>query len=430
MIKNRWRKTIISVAVAVVACGAVPLVWPGLLKETATAIREPVVRPVNVMRLEDPAAAMWRQFPGAAEATRRTNLAFRVGGPLRSYDVDVGELIEEGDLLAEIDPRDYEVAVRSIEAALAEANATLKAMRSGARTEDIQALRARIAAAQASLSEAELQFQRHKNLYEQNAVSQAAFDHAKAAFEMAAAKVEGLKQELQKAQTGARAEDIEAMEEQIARLEADRDAALNALEDTKLIAPFTGYVARKFAENYETVQAGQPIVAFLDCSKLEVTVGLPEEMVIQADRFDRFECEFDAVPGQRFEARLEELGRSSRDAGQTYPLTVSLTPPPDAPIRPGMAATVYIHVAQAEAPLFLAPVEALEAGLEGEWRAWVYEPASRRVYPREVTVGELTSSGIEVLSGLKPGEWIVTAGVDYLDTGQEVKPLDPAAPAP
>ena len=421
---RRYWKIGIVAGVAVLACAAVPMLWPGLFKETATAIPEAMVRPVKVMRLEDPSESAWRQFPGTAEAVRRTNLAFRVSGPLQALDVKVGERIEKGELLAEIDPRDYDIAVRRIEAALAEAHATLRAMRAGARREDIEALRANLSAAETRLAEAELQYQRHKSLFEEGAIAQAAYDHARTNYEMAAAGAESLRQELEKARRGARAEEIEAMEKQIARLEADRDAAQNALADTRLVAPFTGFVAAKYAENYETVQAGQPIVGFLDCSAIEVQVGIPEEMVTKAERFARFACEFDAFPGVRIEAQLKELGRTSRDAGQTYPLTVAITPPETVPIRPGMAATVHIYVSQEDAPVFIVPVEAVATDLEGQWRAWVYEPATGRVYPREVTVGELTSRGIEVKDGLAPGEWVVTAGIHYLETGLKVKPLE------
>ncbi len=393
--------------------------WNSLAAEERKAPVAAPPRPVKAIQAGDNTSVRSRVFPGVAKEVQVTNLAFRVPGPLCQMNVNLGQRVKQGDVIARIDPRDFELAVARIEAGLAEARAGLKAMRRGARAEDIQALHAKLAAGRAKLHEAELHFNRIKALYADQSVAKAQFDNARTMFDVATAEVTAISQELEKAKRGAREEDIEAMEAKIAGLEANLKTARNALQDTVLVAPFTGYVAQKFVENYDTVAAGHPIVALLDCSQIEVQVGVPEEVVLQEDRFRGFECEFDAYPGRRFPAKLKELGHSIPSGKQAYPLSVIVTPPEDLTLRPGMAATVRIDIAQPTCASCF-PAAAVVSDQAGTF-VWVVDPAGGTVHRRPVKVGQLTAQGIQILDGVQPGQWVVIAGASFLHEGQRVR---------
>ena len=83
-----------------------------------------VVRPVRAMQVPDPAPAELREFTGTARAAQRSELSFEVGGRIRERNVDVGSRVEEGELLAALDPRDFENALRAAKARAKEARAT------------------------------------------------------------------------------------------------------------------------------------------------------------------------------------------------------------------------------------------------------------------------------------------------------------------
>lgn len=398
--------------------------WHALAaKEQAAPVVE-TPRPVKAIQAASNTAVRSRVFPGVAKEAQVTKLAFRVPGPLCEMNVNLGQRAKQGDVIARIDPRDFELAVARIEAGLAEAQASLKAMRRGARAEDIQALSAKLDAGRAKLHEAQLHFNRFKALYEDKSVSKAQYDNARTMFDVATAEVTAITQELEKAKRGAREEEIEAMEAKIAGLEANLKTARNSLQDTVLLAPFTGYVAQKFVENYDTVAAGHPIVALLDCSQIEVSVGVPEEVALQENRFREFECEFDAYPGRLFPAKLKELGHSIQSGKQAYPLSVIVTPPEDLNLRPGMAATVRINIAQ-PTTVCCYPAAAVVSD-QAEAFAWIVDPATSAVQRRPVKVGQLTAQGIEILDGIRPGEWVVVAGAHFLHEGQKVR-LDRSA---
>lgn len=144
---------------ALIVIGVVFIVGGGLFWGFGATAREveeteQVVRPVKTISLSETTFMETRSFPGLVNAARETNLAFRVSGPLVAFDVRIGRHVDAGDVLARIDPRDFEINRTRLEAAMGEDRASLKAMRTGARGEDIARLEAQISAARARLKNA------------------------------------------------------------------------------------------------------------------------------------------------------------------------------------------------------------------------------------------------------------------------------------
>jgi RND family efflux transporter MFP subunit len=188
-----------------------------------------------------------------------------------------------------------------------------------------------------------------------------------------------------------------------------------------LRAPFDGFIAQKLTENFETVEIGQPVVVFLDCSVLEVTVGIPEELLTQKDGFQRFECRFDVLPKTVVQGKLKELGRKPNHGSQTYPLTVEFTPPEQCKIQPGMTASLEIFFkSSSETNRFVLPIEAVVASEPETPYVWTVDPAQQTAHKTNVTVGDLSSRGIEIREGLSSGQWVVTAGAHFLEENQRV----------
>ncbi|MBD3268272.1 efflux RND transporter periplasmic adaptor subunit [bacterium] len=411
------------IVLLILSCGAGMYYGLPLLADNENLPAEKsLVRPVKVMQLQPPQARHAREFPGTVQARSENKLSFRITGPLSELNAKIGQFFQKGDVIARIDPRDFRNHVKRIEAAIAATQANLKAMQRGARKEDLQALLAQQKSIRSNLADAEAQYNRYKQLLNKQMVPRADYDHVKAQYEATKAALEEIGQQIEKARKGAREEDIEAMQRQIDKLNVDLADAQNALEDTSLRAPFDGYLAKKFAENYETYEAGIPIVSFLDCSKLEVNVGIPEEFIPQHTRFQQFICSFDAVDDVTVEAQIKELGRQPDPITKTYPLTVHFPPDPNHEIRPGMAATlrIYINGTPKNPQRFVLPVEAVVSDSNTPSFVWIYDPSERIVVKRTVKTDRLVKGGIEITHGVSPQEWVVTAGAHFLEEGQQV----------
>ena len=107
-----------------------------------------------------------------------------------------------------------------------------------------------------------------------------------------------------------------------------------------LKAPFDGNVAARYVDNFQTVQAKQPVVRLLDVSKIEVTIQVPESLISLVPRVKKAICRFDAFAGREFVGQVTKIGSEASQTTRTYPVTVQLDQPKDVQILPGMAATV------------------------------------------------------------------------------------------
>ncbi len=209
---------------------------------------------------------------------------------------------------------------------------------------------------------------------------------------------------------------------QVRAMEKKHELARRQAEYTRLTALADGIVAAVNVEVDENVAAGQPAVVLTSLRALEVEVDVPEGVISQIERGSAVAVEFDAIPGQRFAAEVTEVGVTPGPLTSTYPVVVRLVRS-HAEIRPGMAAEVEFSLgAEEESGPLRVPPEAVAEDREGRF-VYVVERTDGergRVHRRQVEVGDIGSTGIEVLAGLDEGDLVVTAGVSRLEDGEEV----------
>ena len=389
-----------------------------------TRVSQP--RPVKFLTIEKRAALEKRTFPGLVHAAGETNLAFRVGGPLHAFGVVTGQKVKKGEVIARIDPRDFNVTITRLNAALEEASANLKAMENGARKEDIAALEAQVASANANLMRSQSQLNRFDQLIGQQFITTAQHDQAVADFKTCKAAYETAIQNLEKAKNGARKEDVLAAKARIKQLSASLEAGTHALTDTFLTAPFDGIINNRFVEKYETIKAGQPIVSLLDMEAIDVKVVIPEEMMLKRAVFTKISCILDAYPGMVFPASIKELGLKTSKANQSFPLTVSLNIPGKIEIQPGMTASLEIEYPQEDSatPGILLPAGSVFADSGGQAWVWKIDPVTHTVSGICITTDRIKEDKVMVMTGLHSGDLIVTAGARFLIQGQAVRLLE------
>ena len=339
----------------------------------------PVVRPVRYQQVFLTGGVRTRTLTGAAKAGIESKISFKVAGTLQSRMLEVGDTIRKGELIAEIDPRDYELQVEETEASLAHARA--------------QAVNA------------EANFNRVRGLFERVNVSQADYDAARAGQDSARALVRSIEKKLE-----------------LANLQVSY---------TRLESPIDGVVAEVPVEVNENVRSGQTIVVLNAGARPEVEVAIPEVLIREILRGMPASVSFDAIRNREFRGRVTEVGVAATEGLKTYPVTVLLDRP-DARILPGMAAEVSLRFGSGEEPLrYVLPPHAVEEDRVGKFVYVVTTKGGGRgtVERRPVVVGELRGEGdavgLEVLEGLRDGEMVVTVGVSRIEDGQEVRLQEP-----
>ncbi|MBW2268025.1 MAG: efflux RND transporter periplasmic adaptor subunit [Deltaproteobacteria bacterium] len=213
------------------------------------------------------------------------------------------------------------------------------------------------------------------------------------------------------------------------------EQASKALEDTRLLAPFAGIVARTDVDNFETVQAKQPVLVFENDGAFDVSVSIPEQdaarfrsarSLAERTRRSRPEVEMSAIPGRRFAARVSEFSTTADPATRTFTATFRFENPGDLVIRSGMTAKVSVHLSGEDAAVggLLVPSVATAADASGAAYVWVVDPQSLAVARTSVALGEFSGDSVHVRSGLSGDEWIAVSGVNHLREGMVVRRLD------
>lgn len=246
----------------------------------------------------------------------------------------------------------------------------------------------KLEAAKAQFDNAKLQAERYSSLYEKKSTTKSVYDQIQAAFKLA---------------------------------KAQKEAAENALKDTKIYAPFSGYVQAMYAENFEKVAAGQPIVSLLDLNDLEIAVSLSESDFLQHKSFRGFTGKFESFPGVDFDLQLIEIEQKP-NGDNFFRMSLRLNPK-GLKMVPGMVASIETKLAATENKDYKLPVESV-FNKKGKSYVWLYDEENKCVKAKELSIKSFDSKGmINVRSGVKMGDVIVSAGVHSLIEGQKVKLL-------
>ncbi len=383
------------------------------------------VRPAKVFTVQESETALRRDYSAVVFPSQEVELSFRVSGRVIELPVRGATQVNKGDMIARLDPRDFEANIAQLESQRDQSAAQLQALRSGARAEEVAALEAAVAAAQAQVDQASDQAVRTRQLAERGVVAAAKLDQDEATLRVAQADLRAKQEQLLIGTSGGRAEDISSAEAALRGLEAQLSTARSNLEDATLTAPFTGIVARRDIENFTNVQAGQDIVLLQALSVIDLAFDVPGSDVITLSTYDdpKVTVTFDNLPGPVFDAELVEFSTQADAATQTYRVRVAVEVPEGSMILPGMVGQINVLVENAGVSMINVPLTAVAAAPDGSAYVWLMDPDSKTVSKQDVTLGNARGDMIEVASGLTDGDIVITAGLNKLQVGMTIRPI-------
>ncbi|MCZ2721434.1 efflux RND transporter periplasmic adaptor subunit [Marinomonas sp. 15G1-11] len=335
--------------------------------ETVVETKPDIIRPVKLFTINTQNAVDIRRFPGELKASQEADLAFRVGGQLQTLNAIAGKKVKKGELLAQLDPKDFQLKVD-----LAEANYRL----------------------------AKATFNRVQSVYKQNATTQAQYDEAKASLDQAENALTQAKNQLSYTQLTAPFDGV------ISTVSTENFQYVNATQ------------ALIHIQNINQLDVVFQVPEKLIINIQSHEIAYKPSVVI------------DAAPSNVLIGKYKKHNTTPDDTTKAYDVTLSLQASNDKSITllPGMTASIDINIGEllgAEKNI-LVPVEAvLEAHTpsgEANRMVWVFNPETNRVESRTITIGALQEDTIEVIDGLKDGDRIVSAGVHSLNKDIPVRP--------
>ncbi|MDI1261199.1 efflux RND transporter periplasmic adaptor subunit [Aquabacterium sp.] len=326
---------------------------------------------------------------GTIKSFKDVSVGAQVSGQIKRLHVALGDRVQKGQLVAEIDSTTQQNAYQNAQAQIA-------------------LLQAQLLAKQATLTQAELSFKRKKSLLAQDAGSAVDFEDAQAG--LATAKA-----------------DIAVLHAQIQQAKTSLDTARVNLDYTRITAPIDGVVVAVLAEQGRTVNANQSAPTIIKLSKLDtvqikaqiseadvvrVKPGLPVYFTILGEPNKRYEAQLksiEPVPDSSQTDTNTSATSTSTSATAIYYNGLFEVPNPDGKLRVAMTAQVFIVLAKAKDALLIPATALSDKAVKGEYTVRVLEgeEGDQKVVPRKVKVGLNNRVQAQVLSGLKAGDKVV-----------------------
>ena len=320
-------------------------------------------RPAKIAEAKKVSFSLHKTFPGVTEASINSVLAFRVAGQISALPVLAGQVLKEGDLIAQLDKTPYVNVVT---------------------------------ARQADYDLAKAQLTRTKELFAKNHVAKAALDTAEATFSSAEVALKTAREDVGYTKLLAPYDGV------VAKTEVER------YQNVAAGAPIVQYNGNKDIDIVFNV----PESLFLNFS--------PSKMISKP----KVAVRFDALPGKVFDAQYKEHEGLPDAVTRSYKVTVTMPQPDNFLVLPGMSSTVTVDVASfTNIGTTTGVLVPLESVFEEQGKRWVWKvDANSEARKTEVEVHGIEDGGIRLTSGLEEGDKIIAVGVGFVTEGEKVRP--------
>jgi len=332
---------------------------------------ESAPEPVRAVKLLEVGVGMFDtqiEYAGEVRARIESRLGFRVPGKLVSRQVELGQQVKPGQVLAQLDAQDYRLAA--------------------------DAGRAQVSAATTQRDLAAADVQRYRTLKAQNFISGAELERREATLKSAQASLD----------------------------QARAQAAGQSLQTdyTRLVADVAGVVTGIDAEPGQVVAAGSPVVRIAQDGERDVVFSVPEDKIARVRSGQAVAVRLWASD-QRYSGRVREVAASADPVTRTYLVKVALERAPGQAL-PALGATVHARpegLGATGEPVIKLPTTALHQANGGS-AVWVFDAATSTVRSQPVVVATADGNEIVISQGLAPGMRVVATGGHVLAPGQKV----------
>ncbi|WP_094603585.1 Multidrug resistance protein MdtA [Sporomusa silvacetica DSM 10669] len=303
-------------------------------------------------------------YSGEVRGRYETQLAFQVSGKIIRRNIELGSVVNSGDVLMEIDAKDVQQTVNISSA--------------------------QVASAQSQLGLAQSNLERYRKLYEQNAISRAQLDQYENTYEVALATVN--------------------------QSTAQYAQGANQLGYTSLVADSDGVISNVNVEAGQVVSAGQAVMTLVKGGEREIEINVPENRIDEMRNAQQVNISFWALPDVTTVGKVREISPVADKVARTYKVRISLINPPAA-VNLGMTASVAVGSSTSQQAVYIPLAAIYQTG--DTPNVWVIQAGI--VSLRPIKVGAFGDGKVQVLEGLQDGEVIATGGVQKLREGQKVR---------
>jgi multidrug efflux pump subunit AcrA (membrane-fusion protein) len=369
--------------------------------ERAEAASVPVVPEVEAAKAEVRELRRSVEAVGTLDPNEEVTVSNQVEATVEKLFVDLGDAVKAGQVIAQLDTRELELAVHQQQAALQQELARLGLADANAAVDE--ATTSQVRQAEATFAEAKLRLDRTRRLADEGVVPKQQLDEQQARYDVADAAVRSAR------------ETVRNIRATIAARKAALSLAEKKLADAEITAPINGFIKERAVTEGQYLRSNSPVVTIVQNSPLKLRVDVPESAVAFVRAGRPVEFHVDAFPDQAFEGKISRISPSVDQQSRTLKLE-AIVNNPDGRLKPGFFARVTIQTDRKDKAVVI-PAGSLSAfaGLE---KVFVIE--NGRVAERIVRTGEHVGDAVEIVEGLKAGELVAQSNLESLQQGREV----------
>jgi RND family efflux transporter MFP subunit len=383
---------------------------------------------VGVVKPERRSLDVTLSFTGDVLPSRQAPIFAKTSGYIRAIHVERGQFVKAGALLVEIEPTEMENALDQSRAALASAEAGLQVARSNLESTKANLLnqQALLAKAQAVLANDKRQAERLTELFAKGLVAAQDRDNARTSYEASQASVSAQQAQVEAArvQIATTESQVRLAETQIEQQRAAQRMAQMRVDDTRVVAPFSGFISQRNLDvgaavsnqAAATSNASIGILMLQDINPVKIQLEVPERDVARVGVGNVVRLTTDAYPGRQFSGKVTRVVHALDPRTRTMGLEVDI-PNPDDLLKPGMYARVDLLI-EVRRDALLVPLEAL-TGAEG--RPTVMIVRDGKVVLAPVELGPTDGPVVQITKGVGPDTEVILQGKDLVREGTVVR---------
>ncbi len=385
-------------------------------------------------------------FPGVTTAQLISDVGFQVAGEVTVLTKKVGDSVAPGQVLARVDSSTYQDEASSADAQVAVARSQLAEAEAGSRDQEVRQASAAVeqangaleeakasrAQARASLELAEIEYRRHRAVYEEKAISQQVFQQveqeykvAQEQFDAAGHRVDQAEESKKQAQAqyslvleGPRQEQVDTARANLRASQAQASAANNRVAFTTLKAPFAGTITRKHVEVGMVVNAGTPIFELRSDDDLEMAIQVPSSHIEKLKLGMSSSVSFDPVMEEPVGAKVIEIQPVNDQTVRNYQVKLKLEEVPFSLNLSGVIGEAAFDIG-ASLPGVEVPVSALIVR-DGGYAVMVLK-SDQTVNRVAVELLKLQDERARIQGPLKSGDPIIISGQEFVQNGRKVR---------
>ncbi len=358
-------------------------------------------------------------YTGSTEPIRSVSMRSQVEGQLLGLNVDVGDFVKQGQIVAQLDDSILRTQLNQAEAELAALKSEVA--RSNSQVSNARAL---VESARLELAQAQADSQRQQRLLKEGAIASQTAQQAQTAARTASQALRAAQEQVSTEQQAVAAAQGRVVAQQAVVAQEQKRRSY-----TRLVAPISGVVLVRSPEIGDLIQPGNEVLQIADFSRIQVRVEVSDKELGNISIGQSVNVKLDAFPQENLVGRVTRIYPAADSTARLVPIEVVI-PNSNSKIGSGLLARVsFVNPNQENVVVpqsALAGGEGRQGDKEESKKGTVFvvtQEAERqgKVVARPVMLGEFADGKVEVLSGLKPGERYVTRSGKPLKDGETVK---------